>query len=133
MTPSPLMSAAAKEPGKGVSPITKATMRTTSETLMVPSPLASPRMNAGLGGAVNEGGGREERGGRGGGGEGGNEGGGERGDGGGGEGGGGKEGGKGAKQVGGPVRNSALFGGVQSRSGLLATLLQKHTSSLKSR
>ena len=111
MTPSPLMSAAAKEPGKGVFPITKAIMRTTSGTLMVPSPLASPRMNAGLGGAVNEGGGGQ-------GGDGGE---------------GGKGGGKGAEQIGGPARNSALFGGVQSRSGLLAILLQKHTSSLKSR
>ena len=107
MTQSPLVSAAAKGPGKGVFPATKAIMRTTSGTLTIPSPLASPRMNAGLGGAVNEGGGREGEGGEG--------------------------GGKGAERIGGPARNSALFGGVNSRSGLLAVLLQKHTSSLKSR
>ena len=88
MIPSPLISPAAKRPGRGAFPITKATMRTISEISTVPSPLTSPRMNAGLGGA---------------------------------------------EQLGGPVRDSALFGGVHSRSGLSAVLLQKYTSSLKNR
>ena len=96
ITPSPLISAAAKRPGRGVFPAAKAIMRTTSETLTMPSPLVSPRMNAGLGGAVNESG-------------------------------------EGAEQIDGPVKNCALFGGVHSRSGLSAVLLQKHTSSLENR
>ena len=102
MAPFPSMSAAAKGPGRDVLPATKAIMRTTSETLTMPFPLASPRTNGGLGGAVNEGGG-------------------------------GEGGGKGVEQIGGPVKNCALFGGVHSRSGLSAIFLQEHTNSLKSK
>ena len=117
MAPSPSMSAAARGPGRGAFPATKAIMRTTSETLTIPFPLASPRMNGGLGEAVNEGGGRKGGSGKGGGEEGGGKGG----------------GGKGSEQIGGPVKSCALFGGVHSRSGLSAIFLQEHTNSLKSK
>ena len=37
------------------------------------------------------------------------------------------KGGRGAEQIGGPVKDTALFGGVHSRVGLPAVFLQKHT------
>ena len=55
-SPSPLISAAPTGPGRGCWPVTKALRMTTSEMSTCSSPLMSPRMNGGLGGAVINGG-----------------------------------------------------------------------------